>query len=169
MSRYIKDMELQLPEEEVLEVIQAFLDDGGFYKGQWQGKICYTTDYGFGYPGAAVKNLEQFYFFEYSYACGKLHFEAWLRDGKTKEMGLTGMYNIAAKQPYTALISKLEENLIAKMPEGSKERVQIESEHEMIRNDSRKMNTGNKIMQVASVIAFLIALLSVLMHLGFTF
>lgn len=114
MSRYVRDMELQLPEGDVQAVIQDFLSRGGFYQGQWKGETCYVSDYGPGGPynsyGQSI--TAQVYFFEYSYQNGMLHFEAWVRDGKTKEVGLTGAYIFTMKQPYTALVSDMEKRLI---------------------------------------------------------
>ena len=39
MGRYIREMELQLPESEVRELIDGFLKENGFYIGEWQGNI----------------------------------------------------------------------------------------------------------------------------------
>lgn len=169
MSRYIKDMELQLPENEVLEVINTFLEDGEFYKGQWQGKSCYTSDYGLNGGGAyrsVNRNLQQVYFFDYTYLDGKLHFEAWVRDGKTKENGLTGVYNFAMKQPYAALVSRLEKNLTDKLPAGSELRMQAEAQNEPLKKSSSKMDTGRQILGLVSLLLLLMAFMNVLKHLG---
>ena len=93
MGRYIREMELQLPESEVRELIDGFLKENGFYIGEWQGKICWTADFGINTlftPLRVTKANTGIYFFDYTYENGKLHFEAWLRDGKKKEVGLTG-------------------------------------------------------------------------------
>lgn len=162
-------MELQLPESDVQSVINGFLQDGGFYKGEWQGKSCYVSDYGMGKVGGTGQIVEKIYFFDYAYANGKLHFEAWVRDGKTKEIGLTGMYNFMMKQPYTALVAQLENNLIDKLPIESGQRIQIESENKITKKASRRMNKGSRIVYVAAVVMLIYALLNVLRHMGLLF
>ena len=159
MSRYIRDMELQLPENDVQEIIDSFLENGGFYKGVWKGKPCYISDYGdFG-------NLKEMYFFDYTYVNGKLHFEAWVKDGKTNEIGLTGAYNFMMKQPYTTQVASLENNLIAKLPMGSEQRIKAESGSKLIKNNNRKMDKGRQVVYFCSIIALAIALLNVMNRL----
>ncbi len=172
MSRYIKDMELQFPENEVQEIINSFLEDGGFYQGQWQGKSCYVSDYGLngsGSFGSMNKNLQQIYFFDYTYVDGRLHFEAWVRDGKKNENGLTGAYNFAMKQPYTTLVLRLQKKLTDKLPAGSELRIQAESQNELLQKSSNKMNTGKQILGLLGLIAFFFAFMNVLRHLGIIF
>ncbi len=169
MSRYMMDMELRLPEDEVQEIIHSFLESGGFYPGQWQGKPCYVSDYGLngpGYSGSINKNLEQIYFFDYTYLEGRLHFEAWVRDGKKNENGLTGAYNFAMKQPYTALVSRLQKNLTERLPSGSELRLKAEAQNELLQKSGDKMNTGKQILGVVGFIMLFIALMNVLRHLG---
>ena len=46
VSRYIREIDLQLPEDEVQGLIDGFLKGNGFYRDEWQGKICWTADFG---------------------------------------------------------------------------------------------------------------------------
>lgn len=168
MGRYIRDMELQLPEEEVEAVVQDFLKRGGFYQGDWKGELCYTSDYGsmglgnsYGNP-----NLSRFYFFDYTYQGGILHFEAWVRDGKTKEVSLTGVYSLAMKQPYTAMVSDMENRLTAMLPEGSALRTCAESGSKAIGDNSRRMSKATALIYALALIVMASALMNVLRHLG---
>lgn len=168
MARYIRDMELQLPEEEVEAVVQDFLNKGGFYQGEWKGEMCYTSDYGamgignsYGNP-----NLSRFYFFTYTYQGGILHFEAWVRDGKTKEVGLTGVYSLTLKQPYTAMVSALENRLVDMLPEGSALRTCAESGSKAIGDNARRMSKVTPLIYALALICVASALINVLRHLG---
>ena len=39
MSRYIREIDLQLPEDEVQGLIDGFLKGNGFYRDEWQGDM----------------------------------------------------------------------------------------------------------------------------------
>lgn len=168
MSRYIRDIELQLPEDEVQAVVQDFLRKGGFYQSEWKGEKCYTSDYGMMGPGNSYgqSNLSQFYFFIYTYQRGILHFEAWARDGKTKEMGLTGAYSFTVKQPYAVMVSAMENCLMEMLPAGSALRTSAESGSQAIMNSSRKMSKAMPLVYAISLIFVAYALINVLRHLG---
>ncbi len=127
MGRYIREMDLQLPENEVQGLIDGFLKENGFYRGEWQGQIYWTADYGINKPVPPVRVAKAYmglYFFDYTYENGKLHFEAWLRDGKKKEVELTGWYLWQIKFPYADLVAELEKDLIDKLPQDSELRLQ---------------------------------------------
>lgn len=164
MSRYIRDMVLQLPEDQVRTVINEFLQNGNFYQGTWKDKACYVGDYGFDSYGQSM--IAGIYFFEYTYENGTLHFEAWVRDGKTKEIGLTGAYSFTTKQPYAARIAALENQFIQSLPPESPLRVQAETDSSAITGNARKMSKGMSVVYAISVLALLFALLNVLTHLG---
>lgn len=115
-------MELQLPEAEVCDYLEKQLKENGFYRGEWQGKPCWTADYAFGgmdTRGVAAGPFKAIYFFDYTYFAGKLHFEAWIRDGRTKESALTGLGAWDIKAPYSTLVLRLEKELTDRLPEGS--------------------------------------------------
>ena len=168
MSRYIRDMELRFPKEDVEPVIQDFLRKGGFYQGEWKGEACYVTDYGPGgpYNSYGQSLTPQVYFFKYSYQNGILHFEAWVRDGKTKEVGLTGAYIFTMKQPYTALVSAMESRLIEMLPAGSPLRIRAEADSTAIMNNSRRMSKGMPFVYALSLIFIVYAFINVLRHMG---
>ena len=173
MSRYIRDMELQLPENDVQAVVQDFLNKGGFYQGEWKGEVCYVSDYGpsANGPGGPCNSYGQsltlqVYFFKYSYQNGILHFEAWVRDGKTKEVGLTGAYVFTLKQPYTALVSAMENHLMEMLPMGSALRNRAEADSRAIADNSRRMTKGRSLVYALSLIFMVYAFINVLRHLG---
>ncbi len=168
MGRYIREMELQLPESEVRELIDGFLKENGFYIGEWQGKICWTADFGINTlftPLRVTKANTGIYFFDYTYENGKLHFEAWLRDGKKKEVGLTGWYLWQTKEPYTDLVSKLEKELINKLPQDSDLRLQAGNSAQ-IENSNRKMGKAHQLLGVVGLIVLIEVFLSILKRLG---
>lgn len=78
-------------------------------------------------------------FSDYTYENGKLHFKAWVKDGKTKEKGLTGWYLWQLKAPYANLVSSLEKELIDKLPQDSELRLQAEDSVQL-ENSSRFWN-----------------------------
>lgn len=168
MSRYIRDMELQLPENDVQAVVQDFLNKGGFYQGEWKGEACYVSDYGPGGPcNSYGQSLTlQVYFFKYFYQNGILHFEAWVRDGKTKEVGLTGAYVFTLKQPYTALVSAMENRLMEMLPAESALRNRAEADSRAIADNSRRMTKGMSLVYALSLIFIVYAFINVLRHLG---
>lgn len=168
MSRYIRDMELRFPKDDVEPVIQDFLNKGGFYQGEWKGEACYVSDYGPGgpYNSYGQSMTLQVYFFKYSYQSGILHFEAWVRDGKTKEVGLTGAYIFTMKQPYTALVSAMESRLTEMLPAGSPLRIRAEADSTAIMDNSRRMSKGMPFVYALSLILIVYAFINVLRHLG---
>lgn len=167
MGRYVREMDLQLPENEVWELIDGFLKENGFYRGEWQGKACWTADFGINTlftPLRVTKANTRIYFFDYTYENGKLHFEAWLRDGK-KEIGLTGWYLWQTKEPYTGLISMLEKELINKLPQDSELRLQAGNSAQ-IESSSRRMGKAHQLLGVVGLIVLIEVFLSVLRRLG---
>lgn len=157
MSRYIKEIDLQLPEDEVQGLIDACLKEKGFYRGEWQGKICWTADFGMNMavsPLRVTAANTRIYFFDYTYENGRLHFEAWLRDGKKKEIGLTGWYLWQTKMPYTNLVSSLEKELINKLPQDSELRLQAENSTQ-IENSNRRMGKANLLLGIVSILVFI--------------
>ncbi len=164
MSRYIREMDLQLPENEVQGLIDGFLKENGFYRGEWQGQIYWTADYGINMPIPPVRVAKAYiglYFFDYTYENGKLHFEAWIRDGKKKEIGLTGWYLWQIKEPYTGLVSKLERELIDGLPQDSELRLQAGNSTQ-IENSSRRMGKAHLLLGVLGILAVAAAFFNVL-------
>lgn len=168
VSRYIREIDLQLPEDEVQGLIDGFLKGNGFYRDEWQGKICWTADFGMNMAVSPLRVTEantRIYFFDYTYENGKLHFEAWLRDGKKKEVGLTGWYLWQTKEPYTDLVSKLEKELISKLPQDSDLRLQAGNSAQ-IENSNRKMGKAHQLLGVVGLIVLIEVFLSILKRLG---
>lgn len=118
-ERYIKDIVLGLPAETVEPIIRKFLEDNQFYKSDWHGDVCWMIDY---------FNLKAYYFFSYSYDGMTLHLEAWLRNGKEGEMGLTGFAAVTNKAPYLQKIHQLSGQLIQLLPADSPYRDQAQTE-----------------------------------------
>ena len=164
MSRYIREIDLQLPENEVRGLMDRFLKENGFYRGEWKGQTCWTADYGMNMPATALK-ITGVYFFDYTYENGRLHFEAWVRDGKKKEVGLTGWYLWQTKEPYTDLVSKLEKELISKLPQDSDLRLQA-GNRAQIENSNRKMGKAHQLLGVVGLIVLIEVFLSILKRLG---
>ena len=157
MGRYIREMELQLPESEVRELIDGFLKENGFYIGEWQGKICWTADYGMNTGVSPLRVTEantRLYFFDYTYENGKLHFEAWVKDGKTKEKGLTGWYLWQLKTPYANLVSSLEKELIDKLPQDSELRLQAEDSVQL-ENSSKRMSKAYLLLGIVGILVMI--------------
>ena len=107
MTRYIKDIYLEQPEEIVEQVMNTFIEQNNFKHTLWNGEICW---------GASHVIVGEIYFFKYLYDNGTLHIEAWIRNGKTKEMGLTGWEASDLKKPYYKLIWNLIKRLLALIP-----------------------------------------------------
>ena len=167
MGRYIRDIELQLPAEEVEREIQLFLDNADFYSAVWKEEKCFCTDYNSnGVPGR-MKNLKEIYFFLFTYTGGVLHIEAWVRDGKNSETGLTGFYNWMMKQPYLELMIKLEKALIEKLPENSELRIKNQLHLQKLRKQNSKMSTGKQAVNILALLLILWAFWSCLTYLGF--
>lgn len=122
-ERYMKDLVLGLPAETVEPIIRKFLEDNQFYQSEWHGDVCWMIDY---------FNLKAYYFFAYSYDGTTLHLEAWLRNGKEGEMGLTGFAAVTNKAPYLQKIHQLSQQLIQLLPADSpyRDRAQTENKAE---------------------------------------
>lgn len=166
MGRYIREIELHLPAEQVDREISAFLEQGNFYPTLWKGVNCFCAD---GRPDTlprSMRNAKQIYFFLFDYHNGLLHTEAWLRDGKEKEIELTGHYNWMLKQPYLQQIIKLEENLIEKLPQDSKLRENCRSHMQNLKKEHKKMHLGKKAIGILSIFLFLWAFINCIAHLG---
>lgn len=154
MSRYIREIDLQLPEDEVQGLIDGCLKENGFYRDEWQGKICWTADYGMNTAVSPLRVTEantRIYFFDYTYENGKLHFEAWVKDGKTKEKGLTGWYLWQLKTPYANLVSSLEKELIDKLPQDSELRLQAEDSVQL-ENSSKRMSKAYLLLGIVGIL-----------------
>ena len=119
-ERYIKDLVLGLPTETVEPLIRKFLEDNQFYQSEWHGEVCWMTDY---------YNVKGYYFFAYTYDGMTLHLEAWLRNGKKGEMGLTGFAAATSKAPYLQKINQLFQQFIQLLPADSPYRDQAQAEN----------------------------------------
>lgn len=108
MARYLKEIELGIAPEKVEEIMVDFLQKNEFYKTTWKGESCYTAD---------VSIVREVQFMKYTYENGVLHFEAWLRDGTSKEQGLTGMGAMDLKKPYLEAVLSLLGRCIQESPQ----------------------------------------------------
>ncbi len=108
MAKYIKEIELGIAPEKVEEILEDFLQENTFYKTTWKGEACYTADF------SVLKEVQ---FLKYSYENGVLHFEAWLRNGASKEQGLTGMGAMDLKKPYLEAVLSLLGRCIQESPQ----------------------------------------------------
>lgn len=61
IRRYIKDIELHLLEQEVLDEIRSFLDEGYFYQTVWRQEDCFCAD-ALGANDGLGKNLKKLFF-----------------------------------------------------------------------------------------------------------
>lgn len=119
-ERYRKDLVLGLPAETVEPIMRKFLEDNQFYQSKWRGDVCWMTDY---------FNVTGYHFFAYSYDGTTLHLEAWLRNGKDGEMGLTGFAAATSKAPYLQKINALSQQLIQLLPADSPYREQAQTQN----------------------------------------
>ena len=108
MARYIKEIELGIAPEKVEEILGDFLQENEFYRTTWKGEACYAAD---------VSIVKEVKFLKYRYEEGVLHFEAWLRDGASKEQGLTGLASITLKKPYLDVVISLLGRCIQEAPQ----------------------------------------------------
>lgn len=109
-TRYIKDIWLDLPEEEVQGIIRRFLNQGQFeIRSNFGGMEYYES-------GISICHR----FFQYRYKGGCLHIEAWLGQGpKNVEVGLTGWRGIMETSTYLSYVHQLLEELLALLPKGN--------------------------------------------------
>ncbi len=61
IRRYIKDIELHLPEKVVVDEIQSFLKEECFYKTVWRQEDCFCADHWRADDGLG-KNLKKLFF-----------------------------------------------------------------------------------------------------------
>lgn len=108
------------PAETVEPIIWKFLEDNQFYPSEWHGDVCWMTD---------MFNIKGYHFFTYSYDGTTLHLEAWLRNGKEGEMGLTGFAAATSKAPYLQKINQFSQQLIQLLPADSPYRDQARTEN----------------------------------------
>ena len=166
MARYTKDIELQLPAEEVEEEVQKFIAQAGLYPTNWNGEDCFCADYTpFGMP-AGQEFYKRIYFFKSSYENGVLHMEAWIRDGRMKEDTLTGMSAMTMKQPYLNEILRFENRLFAMLPEDSELRKKNMEAGQAVRKADKRQKGGMKALRGISVLVLLWAAFECLRHLG---
>lgn len=145
-ERYVKDLVLGLPEETVEPIIGKFLEVNQFYQSEWHGDVCWMTDF---------LNVEGYQFFVYSYDGTTLHLEAWLRNGKEGEMGLTGFVAATSKAPYLQKINQLSQQLIQLLPADSPYRDQAQAENKT----EEKLLGKSKLIAYTALIGVLCLLL----------
>ena len=86
MARYERDIELQLPAEEVEEELRRFREEMLLYPTVWKGEACFCADYRpYGLPPSS-ENFKRVYFFSPYYENGVLHMESWMREGNNKAL-----------------------------------------------------------------------------------
>lgn len=120
MGRYIRDIELYLPETEVENELELFLQGQEFSRTTWKDEICFAASYKWGGNVAINRgNLKELYFFKYRYENGILHLEAWIKDGKKGERSPDSFAGMDLNKPYWDSLIKLEDRLIGKLPADS--------------------------------------------------
>ena len=166
-GRYIKDIELHLPDNEIEEEIKHFLQSWDFYPTVWKEESCFCADYkDLNGMGSNIESLKRMYFFKSVYANGILHIEAWVRDGKNAETGITGAYNFMMKRPYLYQITTFENTLINKLPDDSELRKKNqETLNKLNKYNTRTMKAGN-LIYILSILLLLWAFYEILVHIG---
>ena len=115
MARYIRDIELHLEEAEVKSEIEWLFRQMNFYQTTWKCEECFCANYKQYGITTMKKHLKELYFFTYAYENGVLHFEAWIREGKKTERGLTDFNTLRITKPYLDNIVELENRLLNKL------------------------------------------------------
>ncbi len=128
MGRYIKDIWLGLPEDEVQNVIQRFLNTNSFVLKQNFGRAPYYV--------LGESTVRCNCFFQYHYTEGKLHMEAWLGLNNV-ESDLTGMSSVVEKSTYLQKVHQLIEELLALLPAGNPVAVAMYDELASEKNKNR--------------------------------
>lgn len=108
-KRYIKDIQLDFPEDEVQSIMRRFLSANRFEMK--------TSSDGNPYYALGENAVRSYCFFQYHYKDGCLHMEAWLGLGKVEE-GLTGWGSVVEKSTYLERVHGLIEELLALLPAG---------------------------------------------------
>lgn len=114
-NRFVQDISLRVPAEEVEDLMQNFLSMNGFYETEWNGEACWAADYGL---------CEKYRMFLYSYGNGVLHIEAWLRSGKNGEYSLNGWGAMIDRINYLDLMQLLIERALVLIPYDRRPRVE---------------------------------------------
>lgn len=108
-KRYIKDIQLDLPGDEVQSIMRRFLSTNRFkMKTSFGGNPYYVL---------GENSVRSYCFFQYLYKDGCLHMEAWLGLNKVEE-GLTGWGSVMEKSTYLEKVHRLIEELLALLPAG---------------------------------------------------
>lgn len=110
MGRYVKDIWLGLPEDEVQNVIQRFLSTNNFVLKQNFERAPYYV--------LGESTVRSYGFFQYHYKDGSLHIEAWLGLNNV-ESDLTGWSSVVEKSTYLQKIHQLIEEVLALLPAGN--------------------------------------------------
>ena len=109
-TRYVKDIQLDLPEDEVQGIIRRFLNEGRFeIRSNFGGMEYYES---------GISSTFSHRFLKYLYKDGCLHIEAWLGQ-KNVEVGLTGWGGIMETSTYLSCIHQLMEELLSLLPKGN--------------------------------------------------
>ncbi len=128
MGRYVKDIRLGLPEDEVQNVIQRFLSTNNFVLKQNFERAPYYV--------LGENAVRSYGFFQYHYKDGSLHIEAYLGLNNV-ESGLTGWSSAVEKSTYLQKIHQLIEEVLALLPAGNPVAVAMYKELAGERNKSR--------------------------------
>lgn len=107
MARYIKDLQLNKPDDFVEFIMNDYLRKNQFSMSDWKGEAAYRA-------GDAM--MEGFKYLKWSYQNGVLHVEAWLKGNFGKEMGLEGFVGVLAKKPYRESLEQLFAALMQDIP-----------------------------------------------------
>ena len=98
MARFVKDLQLNKPDDFVEFIMNDYLKKNQFSLSDWKGEAAYRA-------GDAM--MEGFKYLKWSYQGGVLHVEAWLKGSFGKEMGLEGFVGILMKKPYRESLEQL--------------------------------------------------------------
>lgn len=107
MARFVKDLQLNKPDDFVEFIMNDYLKKNQFSLSDWKGEAAYRA-------GDAM--MEGFKYLKWSYQGGVLHVEAWLKGSFGKEMGLEGFVGILMKKPYRESLEQLFTTLMQEIP-----------------------------------------------------
>lgn len=115
MSRYIRDEQIDKPDDFVEFIIQDFLNKNDYKRKEMKGELVWQEGTGMLTPPK---------FFKYSYANGRIHIEAWMKTAwlpgvYTGENNLSGFVGALPKQAYKESIEELVRLLYQPLPTDS--------------------------------------------------
>ena len=107
MARYVRDIELNKPDDFVTFIVNDYLQKNQFAMSDWKGEPAYRAGDGM---------VEGFKYLKWSYSGGVLHLEAWLKGTAGGEWDLDGAVGALMKKPYKKSLEQLFEVLQQEIP-----------------------------------------------------